>query len=211
MQFSQRFLSLVDEQLSIFESDSEIETVVAYVAQTNNEDSPSLEVVGQRPRQTRNVIGPIEDDPELMLPSLNRRWYPLQEGSILLGVLRVERFKTENNWPDSLDQRFKITASALANCLSLELERENLVTQLSAQRDQIGILVHQLRNPLAALRTYAQLLLRKLGPDSSKRSLVEGLLSEQKQLDKYLVALDEITHPKLSPKIISPTRLLLPP
>ena len=37
------------------------------------------------------------------------------------------------------------------------------------QRLQLNLMVHQLRNPLAALRTYAQLLLRRLGPDSDHR------------------------------------------
>ena len=43
---------------------------------------------------------------------------------------------------------------------------------------QLRTLVHQLRNPLAALRTYAQLLLRRLEADSSHRPLVEGMLSD---------------------------------
>ncbi|KGG37497.1 two-component sensor histidine kinase [Prochlorococcus sp. SS52] len=188
-----------------------METVVAYVAQTNVGNSPTLEVIGQRPKQIRKVLSPIENDPDLRIPSFNRRWYPLQEGSVLLGVIRAERFPTEKQWPDSLDKRLQISASALANCLSLELDREKLLNELSQQKEQIGILVHQLRNPLAALRTYAQLLLRKLGPDSSQIDLVEGLLSEQKQVDKYLLALDEIAQPTQSNKTIAPARLLLPP
>ncbi|KGG16658.1 two-component sensor histidine kinase [Prochlorococcus sp. MIT 0602] len=211
MKFSDRFLSLVDEQLSGFESDAELETVVAYVAQANQQDAPTLEVVGQRPKQIQKKLAPIENDPDLRVPSSNRRWYPLQEGSDLLGVLRAERFPTDRQWPDSLDQRLQISASILGNYLSLELDREKLLNELSEQKDQIGVLVHQLRNPLAALRTYAQLLLRKLGPDSKQRSLVEGLLSEQQQVDKYLLALDEISRPKLAPQPAAPARLLLPP
>ena len=211
MNFSNRFLNLVDQQLSSFESDSELECVVAYVAKTNEKDSPTLEVVGQRPKEIMKVLGSIEDDPDLRAPSLNRRWYPLQEDSVLLGVLRAERFPSEEQWSDSLDQRLQVSASSLANCLSLELDRQKLLDELKQQRDQIGVLVHQLRNPLTALRTYAQLLLRKLGPESSQRNLVEGLLSEQKQVDQYLLALDQIVHPKLNANSIAAARLLLPP
>ncbi len=211
MHFSSRFLSLVDQQLSSFESDPEIEVVVAYVAKTNENDSPTLEVVGQSPKDMMKDLGSIEDDPDLRAPSLNRRWYPLQEDSVLLGVLRVERFTSQEKWSDDLDKRLQISASALAYCLSIELDRQKLLDELKDQKDQIGVLVHQLRNPLTALRTYAQLLLRKLGPESSQRNLVEGLLSEQKQVDKYLVALDQIAQPKLNSNSVVAARLLLPP
>ncbi len=211
MQFSDRFLGLVDQQLSSFESDDELEVVVAYVAKTNEKNSPTLEIVGQRPKQIQKVLSPIDDDPDLRVPSFNRRWYPLQEGSMLLGVLRAERFPTEKQWSESLDKRLQISASVLANSLSLELEREKLLKEINQQRDQIGVLVHQLRNPLTALRTYAQLLLRKLGPESQQIDLVKGLLDEQKQLDKYLVALDQLSQPKLNPNEMSSARLLLPP
>ncbi len=211
MSFSNKFLSLVDEQLASFDSDAELEALVVYVAKTNKGGSPTLEVIGQRPKQLRKVLGPIENDPDLRIPSSNRRWYPLQDGSILLGVLRIERFPSDEKWPEPLDQRLQLSASLLANYLSLELNREKLLNELSEQRDQIGILVHQLRNPLTALRTYAQLLLKKLDPESNQRILVESLISEQKQVDKYLIALDAIAEPKLLPKAITPARLLLPP
>ncbi len=211
MPFSKRFLSLIDQQLSTFDCETELEIVVAYVANTDAANSPTLKVVGQRPKQITKALGSIENDPDLRVPSTNRRWYPLQEGSILLGVLRAERFPSEKEWPDSLDQKLQISASFLANCMSLELDRKKLLNELNQQKDQIGVLIHQLRNPLAALRTYAQLLLRKLDPDSTNRSLVEGLLIEQKQVDKYLLALDEIVEPDLEVKAIAPASLLLPP
>ncbi len=211
MPFSQRFLNLVDQQLSTFDSDPELEIVVAYVAITNQEHSPTLEVVGQRPKHIQKVLAPIENDPDLRVPSSNRRWYPLQEGSILLGVLRAERFPTENQWPEALDEKLQSSASVLANCISLELEREKLSTALRQQKDQIGVLVHQLRNPLTALRTYAQLLLRKLDSESTQRNLVEALLTEQKQVDKYLFALDEMSKSSITSNVIAPARLLLPP
>ncbi|WP_269622342.1 sensor histidine kinase [Prochlorococcus marinus] len=211
MQFSDRFLNLVDLQLKSFDSYAGIEHIVVYVAKNNSSNSPSLEVIGQRPKRLNKFLTPLENDPEVRVPSPFRRWYPLQEGSILLGVLRVERLPAEQHWPESLDHSLQASASVIANCLSLELDRKKLLNELNQQRDDIGMLVHQLKNPLAALRTYAQLLLRKLGPESSHRGLVEGLLSEQEQVGKYLLSLDEFTQPKLVSQSITPSRLLLPP
>ncbi len=210
MRISERFLNLVRQQLNSFESDFGVEHLVVYIAQSSEGDSPSLEVVGQWP-EAKKVLKPLEADTELRAPSPNRRWYPLQEGSILLGVLRAERFSSSDQWSEQLDRRLQSTAQALAHCLGLELEREKLLNELSTQRDQIGLMVHQLRNPLAALGTYAKLLLRKLGPESNHRSLVEGLINEQKQLNKYVSVLDDLSQLKLPSKDDEPSGLLLPP
>ena len=61
----------------------------------------------------------------LKVSSPNRRWYPLQENDILLGVLRVETDLKGGNWPVSLDSRLKALSISLAKCVSIELERQN--------------------------------------------------------------------------------------
>ena len=210
MKLSERFLNLVQQQLISFDFEADVQHLVVYVAQSKDGQSPSLEAVGQWPIGGK-PLPPVESDPDLRTPSPDRRWYPLQEGSILLGVLRAERFGSDQVWPERLDQRLKATAGALAECLGLELERRRIFNELRAQREQIGLMVHQLRNPLAALRTYAQLLLRRLGPESNHRSLVEGLLSEQDQLNRYISALDELSQVKLPAPNGSASPLLLPP
>ena len=210
MQLSERFLSLVQQQLISFKSEADLQQLVVYVAQSKDGQSPSLEAVGQWPIGGK-PLPPVEADEGLRAPSSARRWYPLQEGSILLGVLRAERFGPDQDWSEKLDQRLQATAAALAQCLGLELDRTRLLDELSAQREQIGLMVHQLRNPLAALRTYAQLLLRKLGPDSNHLTLVEGLLSEQDQLNRYISALDELSQVKLPASKGISAPLLLPP
>tara|TARA_Y100001968_G_C19418192_1_gene750189 strand:- start:1170 stop:2285 length:1116 start_codon:yes stop_codon:yes gene_type:complete len=210
MQLSERFLNLVEEQLIGYKDDPVVEHLVVYIAQSRKGDTPSLEVVGQWP-VLKKVFQPLESDLELRAPSPHRRWYPLQEGAILLGVLRVERVSSIEEWPETLDRRLHSTAMVLAHSLGLELERKRLFSELSQQSERLGILVHQLRNPLAALRTYAKLLLRKLGPENDYISLVEGLLNEQAQLTKYVSGLDELTQSKLPASEITSSRLLLPP
>ncbi len=210
MQLSERFLTLVKQQLASFEGEAAIKHLAVYVAQSRDGESPSLEAVGQWPSLVK-VLPPVESDSELRAPSPDRRWYPLQEGSILLGVLRAERVPSDQVWPDFLDQRLQATAAALAHCLGLEIDRGRILDELSQQREQIGLMVHQLRNPLAALRTYAQLLLRRLGPESKHATLVEGLLSEQAQLNRYISALDQISQVQLPSYRDSSAPLLLPP
>ncbi len=209
MKISDRLVDLIRQQLVSFQ-DEDLEFLVVYVTEKNGNKPPNLVLVGQWPIDGKR-LPPVEADRELRVPSPNRRWYPLQEGQMLLGVLRAERSLSSSSWSSSLDRRLKATALALTNCLSLEIETTALNEELQQQREQIGLMVHQLRNPLTALRTYAQLLLRRLGSDSLNAGLVEGLLSEQAQLNRYVSALDQISQPKLPLEFTSTTPLLLPP
>lgn len=211
MQLSNRFLNLAQQQLNSFEAEAPLTQLVVYIAQAKDGHPPSLEAVSQWPTTRNNSLPPVEADPELRAASPDRRWYPLQEGTILLGVLRAEKLLTAPSWPARLDRRLQATAGALTQCLSLELDRNRLSKELAEQREQISLMVHQLRNPLAALRTYAQLLMKRLEPDNRNQTLVKGLLSEQAQLDRYISSLDQIGQDKCSiqPGINAP--LLLPP
>jgi len=211
MHFSDRFLHLVQQQLISFEKEAEIEHLVIYVTKNDDGNSPTFEVLGQKEGNAAKIFAPIENDPDLRAPSPNRRWYPLQDGSVLLGVVRAELSSISTQWPESLDERLQLMAASLASALCLELERKKIFDQFNFQSEQIKILLHQLRNPLAAFKTYAQLLLRKLGPESNQRNLVEGLLTEQEQLNKYLLALDDLTDFKENLKSVNSSRLLLPP
>ncbi len=210
MQYSERFLNFVQQQLMSFQADHKLEHVVVYVARSGDSGSPTLEVVGQWPKSEK-VLQPVETDTALRSPSSNRRWYPLQEGSILLGVIRAERFPTEEEWPETLDQRLQSMSISLANSLASELDRKRLLNQLEDQKEQISVMVHQLRNPLAALGTYAKLLLRKIGPESEHENLLKGLINEQAQVNKYLTALDQLSQVKLPQADDGSNRLLLPP
>ena len=210
MQYSERFLNFVQQQLMSFQADQELEHVVVYVARSGESGSPTLDVVGQWPKSAK-VLQPVETDTALRTPSSNRRWYPLQEGSILLGVIRAERVPSEEEWPESIDHLLQSISISLANSLASELDRKRLLDQLDDQKEQISLMVHQLRNPLAALGTYAKLLLRKIGPESEHEDLVKGLITEQAQVNKYLSALDQLSQLKLPQADDGSNRLLLPP
>ncbi len=210
MQLSNRFLNLVQQQLFSVSDEASLERLVVYVAQARDGQEPSLEVVGQWPSSSK-ALSSVESDIELRTPSPHRRWYPLREGSILLGVLRAEVTLTSSAWPNHLDSRLNSLAIGLTNSLSLELDRSRLLRELGDQREQISLMVHQVRNPVAALRTYAQLLLRRLDPESKDLNLVEALLSEQDQLDRYISAFDQIGQSDLPIQSEGVSPLLLPP
>ena len=124
MNLTKKFEELIIKQLESFGCSMGVTNLVMYLASAKQGTKASFEIVGQWPKIDRLLIS-IEDDPKLKVSSPNRRWYPLQENDILLGVLRVETDLKGGNWPVSLDSRLKALSLSLAKCISIELERQN--------------------------------------------------------------------------------------
>lgn len=189
MQVSTRFLSLLHFQLAQFADRSDVCSLVVYVTQPGNGGAPALVPIGQWPRDGR-ALSTVAADSPLRMPAEGRRWLPLRQEQILLGAIQVETHTLP--WPDGLSKRLQAVALCLTEALCLDLDQQRLAERLEQQQEQLGILVHQLRNPLAALRTFGQLLLRRLEQDNLNRPLVEGLLAEERQLNRYVEAIDEL-------------------
>ena len=206
MQVSKRFLALLEQQLAQFTDRPDLRCLVVYVAVPDQNDRPSLLAIGQWPA----ALVLSSDDPAAALPlGEARRWLALRDGSLLLGALRVDADRWP--WPESLSERLDATARCLTEALRLDLEQQRLGRELARRDDQLKLLVHQLRNPLAALRTFAQLLRRRLDSDSANRSLVDNLLTEQNQINRYLEAIDGLAGPAALGGEEAPAPLLLPP
>ncbi|MEB3350823.1 MAG: sensor histidine kinase [Cyanobacteriota bacterium] len=209
MPLSPRLSSLVGCQLEQFTDCPDVRSLVVYVAHQGQEGQPSLLPVGHWPRDGRE-LPPVGGASALRLPADHRRWLPLRHERTLLGALQVESHRSP--WPDPLRRRLQATALTLTEALRLDLEVQRLEQNLLQRDEQLRLLVHQLRNPLTALRTFGQLLRRRLEHDSTNRPLVEGLLAEERQLNRYVDALAALAQP--TPLLAGqggPQPLLLPP
>ena len=210
MKPSIKFEDLVLKQLESFGCFMGVRHLIVYLASAKEGSNAGFELIGQWPQTDRSLL-PIDDDPELKVASANRRWYPLQDEDILIGVLRVETDYKESEWPLILDSRLKALSSSLAKTFSIEIERQKSNKEINYLRNQVGVIVHQLRNPLAALRTYAKLLIKRLGSDSDALDIVESMLNEQKQINEYVNSFDQLNKTIKIKGGISDERLLLPP
>ena len=210
MKISQKFEDLILKQLESFGCSMGVTHLVMYLATANNGAKATFEMIGQWPKIDRLLLS-IEDDPSLKVSSPNRRWYPLQENDILLGVLRVETDLEGDSWPVSLDSRLKALSISLAKCVSIELERQTKNEEINYLRNQVNVVIHQLRNPLAALRTYAKLLIKKLGSEDDTKAIVESMMIEQNQINQYVDSFEHLNAPIKLPLDMGEERLLLPP
>ena len=195
MQISQKFEDLILKQLESFGCYMGVTHLVIYLATKAKDGSKAtFKMIGQWPQVDR-LLTSIDDDPTLKVSVPSRRWYPLQENDILIGVLRVETNLNDGNWPLSLDSRLKALSLSLAKCVSIEMERQTSHEEISYLKNQVNIVIHQLRNPLAAIRTYAKLLIKRLGPDTDSIEIVESMLVEQNQINQYVNSFETLNVP----------------
>lgn len=187
-----------------------IKHLIVYFASAKEGSKAGFELIGQWPQLDRSLL-PVDDDPELKVSSPNRRWYPIQDKKLFIGVLRVETDFEDGEWPLILDSRLKALSNSLSKSFSIELERQRKDEEINYLRSQVSVVIHQLRNPLAALTTYARLLIKRLGSDNASKQIVESMLTEQNQINDYLTSFEQINETIKFPVDFGEDRLLLPP
>jgi signal transduction histidine kinase len=145
-----------------------------------------------RPKQRTNRPSPTRfdqptDSHEIVLP--------LQQDGQVLGVLISRR---DRPWT-SLDyaQLEQIAQSLSMGCLldrRLHWVQDRYQRQELLQEQRQDILdnwIHQLRNPLMALRTFGKLILRRLQPEDPNRSTVESLIREGDRIESLLAQMSQ--------------------
>tara|TARA_B100000945_G_scaffold166790_1_gene133685 strand:- start:557 stop:1696 length:1140 start_codon:yes stop_codon:yes gene_type:complete len=210
MKLSIEFEDLVLKQLESFGCFMGVKHLVVYLASAKEDSKAGFEVIGQWPEIDRTLM-PIDDDPEVKVSAPNRRWYPLQDKDILIGVLRVETEFKDAEWPLLLDSRLKALSISLAKSFAIEIERQRNDEEINYLKSQVSIIIHQLRNPLAALRTYAKLLIKRLGSDVDSVEIVESMLIEQNQINEYVGSFEQLNKTLKLQIDLGEERLLLPP
>jgi signal transduction histidine kinase len=115
---------------------------------------------------------------------------PLIYDTRVMGVLVSQ--KDEDWQPKELEQIEKIAQTlAIARCLDhryqwyqKQLARQETLRQV--EQDRLDDLLHQLRNPLTALRTFSKLLIKRLLPEERNQSVAKSILRESDRLQELL-------------------------
>ncbi len=120
---------------------------------------------------------------------------PLVSDGTILGLLVTTRETQPWNSVEQTEIQHIAQTIALAgildrrsNWLALEL-RQKQQLQLQ-QQDLLHNLLHQLRNPLTAIRTFGKLLIKRLQPDDPHRGFASSIVRESDRLQELLTHLE---------------------
>jgi signal transduction histidine kinase len=116
---------------------------------------------------------------------------PLIYQDTVLGLLVAGR--KDRDWQEAELRQVEEIASTLAIARFLELQyqwtQEQLVAQQNLRRiehDRLDDLLHQLRNPLTALRTFSKLLIKRLLPEDRNLSVAKSILEQSDRFQELL-------------------------
>lgn len=106
----------------------------------------------------------------------HRLFLPLTDKECMIGLLVITREKRPwQSW--ELTQMEKITQTLTFACvLDRQLREERYYRQWERQR--LDTFLHQIRNPLTALKTFGKLLLKRLLPEEGNDPAITGILRE---------------------------------
>jgi signal transduction histidine kinase len=127
---------------------------------------------------------------------------PLLSGSQTVGVLLVtpsmRTADKEHGWTEMDRQQVSRAAQSLSVALSMDNERNSLKEQNEAFREGLSDSLHQLKNPLQALRTYGKILQRQiadtkdLGGTVQILELAQRLMVQSDRVVDLMVPMDTL-------------------
>jgi signal transduction histidine kinase len=119
----------------------------------------------------------------------------IHEGGIV-GIL--VGWRADRPWQEAEQQQMEACAHSLTLACVLDQRGQWLSTQLSAldrvqtqQSDRFHELLHQLRSPLTALKTFGKLLTKRLPTDNPNQALVLNMLRESDRMQELLGYFDD--------------------
>lgn len=138
---------------------------------------------------------------------------PLVHEETILGLLVTTRDRKPWNAKERAEIQHIAHTIALAGIL--DRQRNWLTTQLqhqqhlhAQQQDLLHNLLHQLRNPLTAIRTFGKLLMRRLQPEDKNQEVANSIVRESDRLQELLQYLETamaIESPTAEPEAIDLT------
>ncbi|CAN1213450.1 ATP-binding protein [Tumidithrix helvetica PCC 7403] len=120
---------------------------------------------------------------------------PLIYQEAILGFLMTGR--DDRDWTETEQTQIQQVANTLAIACALDRRcqwlEENQRRVYEQQNHFLSSLLHQLRNPLTAIRTFSQLLLRRIMPEDPNHKFVSGILREARHIQDLLTEAEQPT------------------
>lgn len=136
---------------------------------------------------------------------------PLVYNGAIVGLLMTSR--DVHPWSATERSQIHQVAQTIAIAGGIDLRRNWLTIELQhqqqLQRQQQALLhnlLHQLRNPLTAIRTFGKLLIKRLQPEDANRSTANSIVRESDRLQELLQHLEVAI--EIDPPLPAPVRQL---
>ena len=133
--------------------------------------------------------------PEVLHPD-QRFVMPLVYTDVVVGLLVAVR--PDRAWNNSEREHIEAVGASLAGGCVLERRNQWLQGQLahkrglqSRQSEVFHNLLHQFRNPLTAVSTFGQLMVKRLGPEDPNAPIATGIVRENKRLRELVSHFDQ--------------------
>ena len=148
-----------------------------------------------RPTDPADAATTPFDWPQVLQPE-QQLVMPLIYTGVVVGLLISVH--PNRGWENEERSYIEMIADALAASCVLERRNQWLQGRLaqkrglqSRQSEIFHNLLHQFRNPLTAVSTFGQLLVKRLGPEDANRSIATGIVRENKRLRELVSYFDE--------------------
>ncbi len=121
---------------------------------------------------------------------------PLMREGVVMGFLVTSR--EDRPWTPQEQHQIQAIAHTLTTACILDRrfqwfqQQFTQQQQLQAQQhDTLHSLMHQLKSPLTAVRTFGKLLLKRLLPEDKNHRIADGILRESNRLEELLQQVDQ--------------------
>ena len=173
-----------------------VEDFARTTAQTSGAGPLALLPGGEAPEaEVEEQTAPPSDWPQT-LPSDRQLVVPLVYADVVVGLMVAVR--RDRDWEREEQHYVENMAQSLAAGCVMERRTQWLQSQIAGRRDfqsrQSEIfhnLLHQFRNPLTAVNTFGQLLVRRLEPEDPNQKIATGIVRESKRLREMVAHFDE--------------------
>ena len=137
---------------------------------------------------------------QLEIEGCDSRQPPAETKQLILPLIHQETFigllvtgREDRKWQAAEAQQIEQIARTISIARFMEFQyhwtQDKLALQENLRKiehDRLDNLLHQLKNPLTALRTFSKLLLKRILPNDSNAGIVESILSQSDRFQELL-------------------------
>jgi signal transduction histidine kinase len=181
------FEAIAQSQILIAVQTLHLVSIVLYLAQTAPDGQSQWVELVSYPKGTPPSLPFLLPSDPVSIVRQERIIVPLVYEDTMLGLLISEK---EQSWTAPEQQQIEEIAHTLAIACTLDQRCQWLLSQqeqrYNQEQDFLANLLHQIKNPLTAIRTFGQILVKRLMANDPNYRIAKGIVRETIHLQELL-------------------------